>query len=662
LPSTPGSTPAVPLPEGGEGGPELLPTIRSPQDLQGLSQQQLSQLAAEIREALCRLAGTRTSHFASNLGVVELTLALYTTFDFSRDRLIWDTGHQVYPHKLVTGRYAEFDSMRAKGGLMGYPNPAESDYDLFLTGHAGTSISTALGMKCGDDLLRPDDRRWVVAVIGDGAFSSGVVLEAMNHAGGLKKQLIVILNDNKMSICPRVGGLAESLDRLRMNALYTGLKAEVQKLLTHVPVLGDPVERFLHQLKDAMKAGLVGGMFFQDLGFSYHGPVDGHNIRQLQKYLGMARQVKGPVLLHVVTEKGYGFEPAEEDPAAFHTPAPFSRHNGSVAFQTNGTRSYTHVVRDALLARMRADRRVVVITAAMCQGTMLEPVRKEFPERFFDVGICESHAVALAGGLAKAGLRPVVDIYSTFMQRSYDQVFQEVALQDLPVVLMLDRSGLVGPDGPTHHGVFDLSYLRPLPNLVVLAPGDAEDLPLMIDWALAHDHPAAIRYPKAAIARVPRRVAPVELGRAEPIRAAVEGMIVACGTLLDDCLEAADGLAEEGIRVGLINARFVKPLDRPAILQAIEHCPWVVTVEEGALMGGFGSAVLEAACDAGLDASRVRRLGIPDQFVQHGDRNELLSDLGLGAKAIAGTCREMTLMFSQQMRQTTSRAAGKPAR
>jgi 1-deoxy-D-xylulose-5-phosphate synthase len=624
-----------------DGNHQLLPAIRSPRDLQGFTQQQLAQLAAEIRAALCRLAATRTSHFASNLGVVELTLALYTTFDFSRDRLIWDTGHQVYPHKLVTGRYAEFESLRAKGGLMGYPNPAESDYDLFMTGHAGTSISTALGMKCADDLLRSDDRRTVVAVIGDGAFSSGVVLEAMNHAGGLKKHLIVILNDNKMSICPRVGGLADSLDRLRMHALYTGLKAEVQKLLAHVPVLGDPVERFLHQLKDAMKAGLVGGMFFQDLGFSYHGPVDGHNIRQLQKYLGMARQVKGPVLLHVVTEKGSGFEPAEEDPATFHTPAPFSHHNGSVAFRTNGTRSYTQVARDALLARMRTDRRVVVITAAMCQGNMLEPVRDEFPERFFDVGICESHAVALAGGLAKAGLRPVVNIYSTFLQRSYDQVFQEVALQDLPVVLLLDRAGLVGPDGPTHHGVFDLTYLRPLPNLVVLAPGDAEDLPLMIDWALAHDHPAAIRYPKSAIARVPRHVAPIELGRAEPIREGADGMLLACGTLLGDCVEAADRLAEEGIHVGLLNARFVKPLDHAAILQAVEHCPWVVTVEEGALMGGFGSAVLEAACDAGLEANRVCRLGIPDEFIQHGDRSELLADLGLEAQAIADTCRDL---------------------
>ena len=307
---------------------KLLSTINSPEDLRGLSAKELEQLAHEMREAICRLAATRTAHFASNLGVVELTLALHTSFDFRRDRLVWDTGHQVYPHKLITGRYDEFHTMRAKGGLMGYPNPAESDYDLFMTGHAGCSVATALGVKCGDDLVQPDPQRRVVAVIGDGAFSSGIVLEAMNHAGGLKKNLIVVLNDNKMSICPRVGGLAESLDRLRTNTFYTGLKTEVQRLLNRVPVIGDPVERFLNQVKGAIKAGLVGGMFFEELGFRYVGPVDGHNIRQLQKYLAMVRQVAAPVLLHVVTEKGHGFQPAAEDPTSFHTPEPFRGRTG----------------------------------------------------------------------------------------------------------------------------------------------------------------------------------------------------------------------------------------------------------------------------------------------------------------------------------------------
>lgn len=636
---------------------KILSTIASPQDLQALSHRQLDQLAAEIREAICRLAATRTAHLASNLGVVELTLALHTSFDFAHDRLIWDTGHQVYPHKLVTGRYDEFPTMRAKGGLMGYPNPAESDYDPFMTGHAGCSVATALGLKCGDELLRPDQTRHVVAVVGDGAFASGVVLEAMNHAGGLKKNLTVVLNDNKMSICPRVGGLGASLDRLRLNSFYTSLKAEVQKILGRVPWIGDPVERFLSQVKDALKAGLVGGMFFEDLGFRYVGPVDGHNIRQLQRYLAMTKEFDGPVLLHVVTEKGHGFQPAADDPAGFHAPAPFgvalaqpvaqalaqpaARDGAVIPLQQSRPHAYTRTVRDAILEQMRADPRVVTITAAMCQGNMLEPIRDEFPDRFFDVGICEAHAVAFAAGMAKSGMRPIVDVYSTFLQRSYDQIFQEVSLQNLPVTMLLDRAGLVGPDGPTHHGVFDLTYLRPLPNLVVMAPGDEADLTPMLELALRHDGPVAIRYPKAAAAAIRRRPVPVELGAAEVLREGPDGLLIACGTLLGACLEAADRLADEGIQVGLINARFVKPLDTRTIFRAMRGCPWTVTVEEGALMGGFGSAVLEAAADAGLDTGCIRRLGIPDRYIEHGSRGELLADLGLDPAGIAETCRQM---------------------
>jgi 1-deoxy-D-xylulose-5-phosphate synthase len=492
---------------------KLLSTIHFPQDLKKLSSEQLAQLAGEMREAICRLACTRTAHFASNLGVVELTIALHTSFDFSRDRLVWDTGHQVYAHKMLTGRYDEFTTMRAKGGLMGYPNPAESDYDLFMTGHAGCSVATALGLRVGDELLQPEKKRHVVAVIGDGAFPSGIVFEAMNNAGGLKKNLIVVLNDNKMSICPRVGGLAESLDRLRMNPFYTGLKSEIQKLLTHVPVIGDPVERFLSQIKDAVKAGLLGGMFFEDLGFRYIGPVDGHNIRQMQKYLAMVREFKGPVLLHVVTEKGHGFKPAADDPTSFHAPAPFDRSNGEALEFNTSHPSYSQIVRDALYARMKANPKIAAITAAMCQGTMFEPLRDDFPDRFFDVGICESHAVAFAAGLAKAGMRPMVAIYSTFMQRSYDQIFQELALQNLPVTLLLDRAGLAGPDGPTHHGIFDIAYLRPFPNMVVMAPGDAGEVAPMLDLALELSCPTAIRYPKADAISVDRGDCPLFLPR-----------------------------------------------------------------------------------------------------------------------------------------------------
>jgi len=623
---------------------ELLSTIESPQDLRGLSLKELDRLAAEMREALCRLLGTRSAHFASNLGVIELTLALHTSFDFRRDRLVWDTGHQVYPHKMITGRYHEFATIRTKGGLMGYPNPAESPYDLFMTGHAGCSVSSALGLRCGDDLLSAGDDRHVVAVIGDGALASGIVFEALNNTGGLKKNLTVVLNDNKMSICPRVGSMADYLDRLRMTPFYTGLKNEIQRALKGLPVIGDPVERFLSQIRDALKAGMLGGMLFEDLGFRYIGPVDGHSIPQLRKYLAMTRSFDGPVLMHVVTEKGHGFKPAVEDPTSFHAPAPFEHQNGSISLKTTSSRPpYTKLASDAILAQMRKDSRVTVITAAMCQGNMLEPAREEFPTRFFDVGICESHAVAFAAGLAKVGLRPIVDIYSTFLQRSYDQIFQEVALQNLPVTMMLDRAGLTGPDGPTHHGVFDLAYLRPFPNLVVMAPGDASDMELMVEFALSHHGPAAIRYPKAVAEPVKRRVRRLELGRSEVLRWGDEGMIIACGTTLADCVRAADRLRDEGLDFGVINARFVKPLDTKTILRAVEECPLVVTVEEGVLMGGFGSAVLEAASDAGLDTSRLCRLGIPDHFVEHGDRGELLADLGLDAEGITRTCRRLAL-------------------
>jgi 1-deoxy-D-xylulose-5-phosphate synthase len=620
---------------------QILSTIQSPQDLSGRPLKELEQLAGEMREALCRLLGTRSAHFASNLGVVELTLALHTTFDFRRDRLIWDTGHQVYPHKMITGRYHRFGTIRSKGGLMGYPNPEESPYDLFMTGHAGCSVSSALGLKCGDDMVRPDDERHVVAVIGDGALASGVVFEGLNNTGGLKKNLTVVLNDNKMSICSRVGSVSDYLDRLRMTSFYTGLKTEIQRVLKGVPVFGDPVERFLAQFRDALKAGILGGMLFEDLGFRYLGPVDGHNILQLQKYLAMTRTFDGPVLLHVVTEKGHGFKAAVEDPTSFHAPAPFAHRNGSeVAFRKSPSKpSYTRVARDAILSGMRRNPRVAVITAAMCQGNMLEPAREEFPDRFFDVGICESHAVAFAAGLAKAGMRPIVDVYSTFMQRSYDQIFQEVSLQDLPVVLMLDRAGLVGPDGPTHHGVFDLAFLRSFPNLVVMAPGDTADMNMMVEFAITHGGPTAIRYPKAVAEAIDRPPCPLELGRAEVIRPGGDGMLIACGGVLGACLAAADELREEGVELGVINARFVKPLDTETILPAVAGFPMVLTVEESSLMGGFGSAVLEAASDAGLDAGHVRRLGIPDRYIEHGERSQLLADLDLDAQGIARVSR-----------------------
>jgi 1-deoxy-D-xylulose-5-phosphate synthase len=621
---------------------KLLSKIESPRDLAGLSNAQLEQLAGEMREVLCNLVASRTAHFASNLGVVELCLALHTSFDFSRDRLIWDTGHQIYPHKLITGRYHEFSTMRSKGGLMGYPNPHESDYDLFMTGHAGSSISTMLGIKVGDDLLPGQSDRHAVVVIGDGAFPSGIVYEAMNNVGGLRKNLLVVLNDNQMSICPRVGGMGEYLDRLRVNSLYTGLKSEVLKILNKVPLFGDPAERFLAQIKEAVKAGLHGGMLFEELNFRYIGPVDGHNIAQLRKYLAMVKDAPGPVLLHVVTQKGHGFQPAAEDPVLFHTPAPFTcEQEGILEFKKSSAKAYTDVVSQSIHEQMQANPKVTVMTAAMCQGTKLEAVREAFPDRFFDTGICESHTVAFAAGQAKAGLRPIVDIYSTFLQRSYDQIFQEVALQNLPVTFVLDRAGLTGPDGPTHHGAFDLGYMRVFPNMVVMAPGDAHDTRAMIEFALRHDTPCAIRYPKTTAETIPGARTPIELGRAEVIDWGHDGMIVACGTLVNEAIKAAATLREEGLDVGVINARFVKPLDTETILRAVATSPFVVTVEEAALAAGFGSAVVEAATDAAIGCTHVRRLGVPDHFIEHAERGELLADLGLNAAGIADTCRKM---------------------
>ncbi len=621
-------------------GKTLLGQLDSAESLHGMSLADLGRLAAEIREILCHLLETRPAHFASNLGVVELCLALHSVFDFRHDRLIWDTGHQVYPHKLVTGRYHEFSSIRTKGGLMGYPNPAESEYDLFMTGHAGSSLSSVLGLRVGDELCGQDDRH-AVAVIGDGAFASGMVFEAMSNAGGMKKNLLMVLNDNKMSICPRVGGTAKYLDRLRTNPFYTGFKTEVVKALNLVPVLGDPAERFLAQLKEAIKAGLHGGMLFEDLGFRYIGPIDGHNLGLLRKYLRMVKGLKGSVLLHVVTEKGHGFQPAEDDPVFYHTPPVLVQESGKPVPKASGASStYTHAVRDAIAERMELDGRVVVITAAMCQGNKLEPIRESQPERFFDTGICESHAVAFAAGLAKAGQRPIVDIYSTFLQRAFDQLFQEVALQDLPVVFTLDRAGLTGPDGPTHHGLFDLAYLRILPNLVVMAPGDLADIVPMMEFAIQHDHPCAVRYPKASVTHVQREVADVELGRGEILRWGTDLAILCCGTQLADCVQAANTLNQQGVDVAVVNARFAKPVDRDLVRKALTQCGLVVTVEEAALAGGFGSAVLEAAEQMGLDSRHLKRLGVPDQFVEHGERAELLADLQLDAPGIAAACRQ----------------------
>ncbi|TWU42949.1 1-deoxy-D-xylulose-5-phosphate synthase [Novipirellula aureliae] len=617
----------------------LLEGLVDAQALRTMSRSDLTALAAEIRDVLCNLLATRTAHFASNLGVIELCIALHCEFDFQKDHLIWDTGHQVYPHKLVTGRYHEFPSIRTRGGLMGYPNPSESVYDLFMTGHAGASISTAVGLRSGDLLTGHSDRR-TVAVIGDGAFPSGMVFEALNNAGELEDDLTIILNDNKMSICPRVGAVATYLDRLRSNPYYTGLKTEVVRLLEHVPMFGDPTERLLAQMKEGVKAGLLGGMLFEELNIRYVGPIDGHDIPLLRKYMAMVREMKGPVLLHVVTEKGHGYKPAAEDPVFFHTPPAFRVEQAEdAATPSSGCPPFTLHARNAIAKKMAEDDRVTIITAAMCQGNKLEPIREQFPDRFFDVGICESHAVAFAAGQCKMGLRPIVDIYSTFLQRSYDQIFQEVTLQDLPVVFMLDRAGLTGPDGPTHHGLFDIGYLRVFPNIVIMAPGYASEVERMLDAALAYDHPVAIRYPKASALELDRNIEPVEIGKSERIREGIDGTIIAFGSMLDQALAAAE-ILDGDLDVGVVNARFAKPIDLDMVHSSIEAGKFVITVEEHTKMGGFGSAFVESAVERRLDTRQVHCLAIDDRYIDHGDRDELLAEQGLGAKQIVARCRE----------------------
>lgn len=620
----------------------ILPTISSPLDLQKLSEEELQQLTDEMREELVRVLSIRPAHFASNLGVVELCLALHLTYDFSKDRLIWDTGHQIYPQKLITGRYENFETIRTKGGLMGYPNPHESDYDLFMTGHAGCSVSCSLGLKVGDDLQGNDGQK-SVAVIGDGALPSGIVFEALNNAGGLNKDLLVILNDNAMSICPRVGALARCLDQARLTNFYQGSKQRIYKLLNKIPLVGGTAKALFDQLRDGMKAFFQGGMLFEELGFRYFGPIDGHDLPTLRRWLHDLKQQKGPILLHVLTNKGHGVPEAINDPVKFHTPPVFEKvgpNRSIVALRGGSSKAYTNAVSQSIFNAMEADDKVSVITAAMCQGNKLEKVRETFPDRFFDVGICESHAVAFAAGMAKSGMKPIVTIYSTFLQRSFDQIFQEVALQNLPVTFCLDRSGLTAPDGPTHHGVFDNSYMRIFPNFVVMAPGDEKDVEPMLQFAVDHPTPTSMRYPKTALDVVDRKPTPIELGQAEVLEWGDDVMLIAYGTLLSNCVKAAEQLREEGISVGVINARFVKPLDRETMLKAVEQASVVITVEEGVLTGGFGTALLEAANEANLDTKNVIRLGIPDQFVEHGERSELLADLKLDVEGIAGSARQ----------------------
>jgi 1-deoxy-D-xylulose-5-phosphate synthase len=582
----------------------------------------------------------RGGHLASNLGVTELTVALHYVFDFSRDRLLWDVGHQCYAHKILTGRGERFHTLRQADGVSGFPAPSESPYDLFATGHAGTAISTAAGLAWADQAAKRDTK--VIAVVGDASIVNGLAMEGINNAALIKRQFLIILNDNSMAIDRTHGAMAHVLDRVRTSNTYGDIRQSTEQLLQHLP-LGEEISEALRNIKAGLKTTIHGGQIFETLGFEYFGPIDGHNIQDLIGMLRRLSRINRPALLHVHTEKGRGAQYAVEDPCRFHSPPAYTVREGKAVFPARPRSSWTSVFAKALVEAGRRNEKVVAITAAMPDGTGLDKFRAAFPERYFDVGISESHAVAMAAGLAKGGLRPVVAVYSTFMQRAMDQVFQEVSLQKLPVVLCMDRAGLVGSDGAVHHGFLDIAFLRSLPNMVLMAPADAAEMGAALELALSLEVPSAIRYPRDEISvDLPGDCPPFMPGKARVVRDGADATILAYGAMLEQALAAAEMMEkDEGIMVGVINARFAKPLDAPLITSLIAGGKPVVTVEDHAIIGGFGSAVLELACAACLPSTNVRLLGLPDRFIEHASRQEQLTEAGLDAVHIGATIKQM---------------------
>ena len=631
----------------------LLDDIGSPADLRELPRSELPQLAEEIRERIIQVVGAGGGHLASNLGVVELTIALHRCFDFSVDRLLWDVGHQCYPHKLLTGRNERFDTLRKSGGVSGFPSIDESEFDLFDVGHAGTAIATAAGLARGDDAC--GRQGCVVAVVGDASIVNGLAFEGLNQAGTLKRQFLVILNDNEWGIAPTQGALAEQLAKFRTSPIYEELKDRTRKVLAKLPVVGRPVYEMLDHLKERIKATVSPHQIFEQLGFQYIGPIEGHNVDHLIEMLELVKDVHRPVLLHVHTEKGKGCEWATADPGRFHSPRPFRVENGKVTIPSGGGKSWTRAFVDALIRLARTDERIHALTAAMPDGTGLNKFAEEFPDRFLDVGIAESCTVDVAAGLAKSGLRPVVAVYSTFLQRAFDQVFQEVALQGLPVLFCMDRAGLVGGDGAVHHGFLDVAYLRGLPGMVLMAPADEAELGEAMRLGLSLGGPAAIRYPRDSVPkRLPGRCPPFELGVSRELRAGDAATILAYGTTTINALKAAEMLSAEGIEVRVINARFARPIDRAMVAEVFADDKPVITVEDHSIAGGFGSAVLETAQELGLSTRWVHRLGIPaDRFVAHGSRSGQLAEVGLDAAGLAAAVQRL-----RQVRQADALQRG----
>jgi 1-deoxy-D-xylulose-5-phosphate synthase len=607
-----------------------LERISDPADLQQFSERELGVLCGEIRETILACMSEVGGHLAPSLGTVELTVALHSVLQSPRDRIVWDVGHQCYAHKLITGRRDRFGTIRQYGGLSGFPNRAESEHDVIGTGHASTSIGYGLGLVEAAKLAHAGGN--VVCVLGDGALTGGVAFEGLNQAGHLRTPLVVVLNDNEMSIRANVGALQLYLNRIRLDPTLTRLREDLEHGVSKIPAIGRQAYRFGKDVKESMKALLVPGMLFEELGFAYIGVVDGHDLHALRESIRQAIDTRRPVVVHVRTVKGKGYQPAEAKPDAYHGTGPFHRTSGVRKAAAVGT-TYTEAFGQALVRLAENDPRVVAITAAMTQGTGLEAFERRFPERFYDVGIAEEHAAVFAAGLAIGGMRPVVAVYSTFLQRAYDMLVQDIGLQRLPVVFAVDRAGLVGDDGPTHHGAFDLSYLRVIPGLTVMAPSSQEELQRMLATALEVDGPVALRYPRgmAAPFAPPQSLDPVAIGEGVVLQEGSEVALIGVGTGVGIAREAAALLEAQGERPTVVDARFVKPLDEALLLRLAATHKRFVTVEENALPGGFGSAVLEKVGDR----VPVVRFGLPDAFVPHGDRVRLLRDIGLTPQAVA---------------------------
>lgn len=612
---------------------KFLKNINSPQDLKKLKISHLKALAQEIRDYIVEVTSKNGGHVAPNLGVVELTLALHYVFDSPRDKIIWDVGHQCYTHKLITGRRDQFHTLRQYEGIAGFPKRAESPHDILDTGHSSTSISAGLGMATALRLKKEKGK--VIAVIGDGSITAGLAFEGLNNAGFSKEDLLVVLNDNEMSIAPNVGALSSFISKRLTGNLVRFIKREIESISHKVPG-GENLLSILKKGEELLKVAITSGALFTALNFEYVGPVDGHNLEELIKVLNNLKSLKGPVLLHVITKKGKGYPYAEADPETFHGIGPFDVKTGKPLKSPNSPPSYTEIFGRTMLRLAEIEPKLVAITAAMRSGTGLKEFSERYPERFFDVGICEQHAVTFAAGLALEGFIPVCAIYSTFLQRAFDQIIHDVALNQAKVIFALDRAGLVGEDGPTHHGAFDLSYLRLIPNLVIMVPKDENELQHMLYSALKYPNPVAIRYPRGAGVGVSLdwEFKEIPFGKGEVLKSGKDLTILAVGSMVYPALKAALEAEKFGLSVEVINARFVKPLDEDLILSSAQKTKRVLLVEENTLIGGFGSAVLELLTDKGIKGIEVKRLGLPDKFIEHGDLKTLHAKYHLNTEGI----------------------------